>query len=144
MKVPTITLDQYLAERSIRGIDVMKMDIEGAELLALRGARALLAGEKAPVLVLEVNPRTLALSGNSAEGLLGLLEEFGYAYRPIATYGTHTHDPWTNGIAAKPVHLDRFPALKRLFPSFATDGGRDGLLPGCGDAYFLTKTVKRK
>jgi FkbM family methyltransferase len=116
VKVPTVTLDQYLVERGISSVDVMKLDIEGAELLALRGARDLLCADRAPVIVLEVNPRTLSLSGGGADQLLGLLDEYGYSYYSIATYGARTHDPWENGFAAKPAHWDRFPALRRLYP----------------------------
>jgi FkbM family methyltransferase len=119
VKVPTLTLDQYLAEHHITQVDVMKLDIEGAELLALRGAQGLLRGEGAPFLVLEINPGTLARSGNSGDDLLGLLQDCGYTYHPIAMYGTHTHDPWANGFAAKPAHWDRFPALRRLCPQGA-------------------------
>jgi FkbM family methyltransferase len=113
-KVRTVTLDDYLAERGVSDVDVMKLDVEGAELLVLRGAERLLRGPRAPVLLLEVNPRTLALSGSSAELLLELLKDWGYTYYPIATYGVQTHDPWANGLAAKPAHFDRFSNLQRL------------------------------
>jgi FkbM family methyltransferase len=115
--VPTETIDHYLSERGLTGVDVMKLDIEGAELLALRGAQNLLRGDSAPVIVLEINPRTLALSGSSADELLGLLRECGYACQRIAIYGSHTHDPWMNALAAKPGHRDRFPALQRIASS---------------------------
>jgi FkbM family methyltransferase len=111
IKVPAQRLDDYLRERRLKGVDVMKLDIEGAELLALRGAQELLLGPSAPVIVLEVNPRTLALSGTSADEVLGLLSDCGYSCRPIATYGSHTPDPWTNMLAAKPGHRERFPTL---------------------------------
>jgi FkbM family methyltransferase len=68
----TITLDDYVAQRSLDRVDVVKMDIEGAERLALRGAARTLARFKPrlaiclyhleddplviPELILEANP----------------------------------------------------------------------------------------
>ena len=40
--VPTVTLEAYAADHSIEHIDILKLDIEGAELKALEGARSLL------------------------------------------------------------------------------------------------------
>jgi hypothetical protein len=43
--------------------------------------------------------------------LLSLLSQYGYSFYPVATYGRHTPDPWTNGLAIKPHHFTHFPAL---------------------------------
>jgi len=53
-EVPTSTLDEYIRQQNIGHVDLIKMDIEGAELLALRGGRRLLAESYAPVIVLEM------------------------------------------------------------------------------------------
>jgi FkbM family methyltransferase len=113
LEVPTVTLDGYVARHGVGPVDVIKMDIEGAEMPALRGARNLLSGADAPVLVLEFHPTTLAYSGHSPDDMLGLLDSYGYAFYPIAGYALQTHDPYLNGVAAKPAHIDRFPALRR-------------------------------
>ena len=113
IEVPAIALDDFVAEHLIRPVDVIKMDIEGAELRAIRGAKTLLTGVDSPVLVLELNPKTLEYSGHRPDDLLGLLISYGYAFYPIAVYCLHTHDPFLNGVAAKPGHFDRFPALQR-------------------------------
>jgi FkbM family methyltransferase len=68
----SITLDDYVAQRSLDRVDVIKMDIEGAERLALRGAARTIARFKPrlaiclyhleddsrviPKLILEANP----------------------------------------------------------------------------------------
>ncbi len=42
VQVPTTTLDTFLRENNINGIDLMWMDIQGAELMALKGMKAYL------------------------------------------------------------------------------------------------------
>jgi FkbM family methyltransferase len=112
VRVPTVTLDGYVAERGLARVDLIKMDIEGAETLGLRGAAGLLAADDAPLLLLELNPKALKRGGSSPEELLGLLRQHGYTYHPVATYNAEA-EPYSNGIAAKPSHWDRFPALAR-------------------------------
>jgi FkbM family methyltransferase len=111
--VPTVTLDEFAAEHAVGPVGVIKIDIEGAEMKALRGARGLLTAGDSPILVLELNPLTLMYTGHSPDDLLGLLGSYGYAFYPIAVYNVQTNDPFLNGVAAKPHHFERFPALKQ-------------------------------
>jgi FkbM family methyltransferase len=113
LKVATVTIDDYIGRCRVGRVDVIKMDIEGAEMAALRGGPKLLSGDNSPVLVLEFHPSTLAYGGHSPDDLLGLLASYGYAFYPIAAYSVQTHDPYMNGIGAKPDHVDRLPALRR-------------------------------
>lgn len=78
IEVPVITLDEYVQSRNIRSVDLLKMDVEGAELLALRGAQSILARENAPMLIIELNSAALASAGSSPLELQGMLEEMGY------------------------------------------------------------------
>jgi FkbM family methyltransferase len=118
LRVPTVTLDGYAERHCPGGVDVVKIDIEGAEPLALRGGRRLFSGGRAPVVIVEANPRALAAGGGSADELFGLLRSYGYAPSTIATYGRHTEDPWSNVLAVKPYHADRYPALRgRALPT---------------------------
>jgi FkbM family methyltransferase len=57
---------------------VIKIDIEGAELLALRGARELLSSS-APVLFIAVHPEPMKALGTSPSELVEFLRGFGYA-----------------------------------------------------------------
>ncbi len=42
IRVPSTTLDKFASENSIKSIDILKMDIQGGELAALKGAQQLL------------------------------------------------------------------------------------------------------
>jgi len=64
-------------------IRLLKIDIEGSETLAFRGASRWLASPGAPAFILaEVNPAMLARAGSSAAELIELLASHGY--RPFS------------------------------------------------------------
>lgn len=71
-----IALDDFCAEHSLAP-DVIKIDVEGAELLVLRGAKSTLARHK-PTLFLSVHPVHLEAMGHSVEELADLLRDIGY------------------------------------------------------------------
>jgi hypothetical protein len=54
------------------------MDIEGAELDALRGSTGLLGGANPPVLVFEHHPEVAARFGVTPADVQAFLERFGY------------------------------------------------------------------
>ena len=51
--VKTITLDQFCRDACISRIDLVKMDIEGAEMLALEGMSQVLSSSYRPILIVE-------------------------------------------------------------------------------------------
>jgi len=53
IEVNTITLDDYCREKNIHQIDILKMDIQGGELGALKGATTLLREKKIALIYLE-------------------------------------------------------------------------------------------
>jgi FkbM family methyltransferase len=71
-EVTVTTLDLLAETRNWPRIDLIKMDIEGSELNALRGAEALLARDR-PVLLLEAEDESLALRGTSLAEFLAWL-----------------------------------------------------------------------
>jgi FkbM family methyltransferase len=75
--VQTLRPDDVLPLLGSRKVSVLKMDIEGAEVAALRGAKRLLS-EHQPVLLVEVEDRHLRRQHSSAEELYELLESLGY------------------------------------------------------------------
>lgn len=73
-------LDTLLGDAPVR---LIKLDIEGAEAMALRGAGALLDGAEAPALLFEFSPSMLRGMGDDPAALLGDLAAWGYAIYEI-------------------------------------------------------------
>lgn len=78
VRVPMTRLDDLLAERGIERVDVVKMDLEGAEPVALRGMAATLSLEPPPAVLAESNAHVLGLAGSSPTVLLRAFQEAGY------------------------------------------------------------------
>ena len=79
-EVQTSTLDSLVTSGRLPAPSVLKMDIEGAEILALRGAQGLLHGASlAPrAQSLEVHDTFLPAFGSSADEATGIVRNAGY------------------------------------------------------------------
>lgn len=53
-EVRTVTIDNFCKEQKIERLDILKMDIQGAELLALKGATNLLEQQRIDIIYTEV------------------------------------------------------------------------------------------
>jgi FkbM family methyltransferase len=62
--VRTLALDDFLAEKGVTHIDFIKMDIEGAEIGALRGLRRTISQSPGLQLIMEYNPQALKAFGH--------------------------------------------------------------------------------
>ncbi len=76
--VPAITIDNLLSDLGWDRVDILKLDVEGFEVLALKGMSQLLARDDAPLVLYESNGHTLNLFGFSPNHLLAEWEKFGY------------------------------------------------------------------
>jgi FkbM family methyltransferase len=74
--IQTITLDTFCGEVSLKP-NLVKIDVEGAELLVLRGAAKLLR-ESCPTIILAVHPYWLP-TGQSTKQIFELLTRYGYS-----------------------------------------------------------------
>jgi FkbM family methyltransferase len=116
--VPIVTLDEFLQNSKVSTVDVMKVDVEGAELSLFRGARNLLEQSAAPVILYESDwMLTRGFDYHPVE-TMWLLQEFGYSFFVI--------DPSTGKILRPPA--DRaynavVIAVKPTHPLYSTVSG---------------------
>lgn len=87
------SLDSLIEERRLPVPTAIKLDIEGAEILALRGGAHLFSGPDRPrALFIEVHDTLLEGFGSSADEVYELLEKYGYTdtvYRARRADQTH-------------------------------------------------------
>lgn len=79
VQVEAVRLDTYLDACKLPGFDVMKIDVEGAELEVLRGASSLLSGPHRPrVVMIELCTRNLVQYGTSIPEIVDAMQTCGY------------------------------------------------------------------
>lgn len=85
-KVRTISLSNYVAENNIDKIDVMKLDVEGAEIDILHSSLDILTTMK-PLLIVEFNKVADMRFDHSSHNLKSLLTSLGYEILRIDSDG---------------------------------------------------------
>jgi FkbM family methyltransferase len=117
-RVPITTLDEFLIQNSISHVDVMKIDVEGAELFVFRGAAKLLGRPDAPLILYESGCLTKGFSYHPVE-TMWLLERHGYSFFVIDSRTGQISIPPSGRaydamvIAVKPTH-PAYAAVKEL------------------------------
>lgn len=74
----TISLDQFVSDRGIERVDVIKMDIEGSELAAFGGAHGILSMHH-PLLLVEFHSLVAKQAGWELSELYNLIVDYGYS-----------------------------------------------------------------
>lgn len=88
--VQSICLDDFLKEKQIQKIDLWKLDVEGYELLALKGAENLLKQKKVAALYVELYRRVGASYKEHGIQIRKYLASFGY---DCYVFNSWTHKP---------------------------------------------------
>ena len=83
MRVPVTTLDSFAATRGIDRVNLLKIDVEGFEPEALRGARGLLSARAIDLILFEYSPRFYRQRGIDPRAPMAVLEEYGYRARTL-------------------------------------------------------------
>lgn len=86
LEVPTVRLDDFVAERGLH-VGCLKIDVEGAELGLLRGARETFLRCR-PSAALSLHPGPIRESGGSLAEIWDLLKEYRMAVEPLNAPGT--------------------------------------------------------
>jgi FkbM family methyltransferase len=81
-EVRLVRLDDYLDEHPVAGLDAVKIDVEGAEVRVLRGARRSIEKFR-PLIVFEVCPMWLGRMGTSVAELFETVEAPGYTIHDL-------------------------------------------------------------
>lgn len=77
-QVETRSVDELLDELGVGSVDLLKMDIEGAEDMALNGMTVGLVNHRYRRVLLELHPALLAERGLTSQGILDLMISNGY------------------------------------------------------------------
>lgn len=80
LRVPLITIDQYVREVALARVDLVVIDTEGADFEILKGAAGVL-DRFHPVVMAEAHH--LAAFGGSEEEMVEFMSRFGYSARPM-------------------------------------------------------------
>lgn len=86
VRAPALTLDGFLAAENARPV-LVKLDVEGSETAALRGARGLLSGAEPPVLSVEYHETAAVGAGTHPREWMELLREAGYSFYLAGRHG---------------------------------------------------------
>src|SRR5262249_32983042 len=84
--VPAVTVDDLVAEAGAKSVSLIKIDVQGAEMLVLEGATRTLE-QMRPALFVEVDDRNLMDLNSSALALVAHLERAGYETHELANEG---------------------------------------------------------
>ena len=76
--IPVVTVDAYIAREGLSRVDVIKVDVEGAEMLVFEGAARLLSSDTAPILFFELNDDLCASCGATSQDVKRRLIAYGY------------------------------------------------------------------
>lgn len=77
LTVPSIKLDDFCGNKKISFVDVIKIDVEGAEFQVLKGLEGYLKKGKVGVLIIELN-RTNQSFGKDSNEIIGYLKNLNY------------------------------------------------------------------
>jgi len=81
--IELISIDQLVDEHRLDRVNLIKLDVEGAELEALAGARKTLSTSNKPTLIVEYNYQVASHAGWRLADLRTMLHEFGYSLSVI-------------------------------------------------------------
>jgi FkbM family methyltransferase len=86
MLVRAVTVDELVAQACARSVSLIKIDVQGAEMLVLEGAKRTLDTMR-PALFVEVDDRGLQDFGSSANAFLTYVAGAGYEMYELASKG---------------------------------------------------------
>jgi len=102
VEINVTTLDKYCTEKGIDNVDIIKVDIEGAELDFLKGSASIINKSKNVIIIMEIVEENCLSAGYTSKDLFEYVVNLGFdAYLPkswpfgmkkIETLPEHYHD----------------------------------------------------
>lgn len=108
--VATVTLDQFCREKGIEHIDLLKLDLQGGEHAALRGAAGLLRAQAIDVIATEFFIVPHYEGAPLLDSIWSLLRDHGYDMYDlkIARYGRNGQARWGDAIFVSTPYRERY------------------------------------
>ncbi len=75
---PTATLDTYCQKHGLIKVDLLKIDVEGAELKVLAGAKQILSSPVQPTILIESQDYTVRAFGHTVRDVINHIKQYGY------------------------------------------------------------------
>lgn len=115
-EVEVDTLDRYIENAGVEKIDLIKIDVEGAELQVFKGARNILSKPDAPIIIFEMEERHARKFNYTCKEAVDFLRGLGYKIYSI----TDGLMPIEEGFAFN-THITNFAAVKTAHSSIFQD-----------------------
>jgi FkbM family methyltransferase len=129
------TLDNFVATSGIARPDFMKIDVEGAELLVLKGGAASFADGMRPLLFMELFAPWQRPFGYEPWDVLSLLAGYGYRFLFACPEGLIEYQP-TQAAPCPPEYAQGYNLLAFTAAHAERIAALDGLRPGGGTALM--------
>ena len=134
-QVPVITIDDACAERSLKGPYLIKVDVQGAELQVLAGARETLSNTED--IVLEVSLFGLMIGGPQFHDVISQMKSCGFVVYDI--YG-FTYRPFDGALAQVDIVFVREQGFLRKSHVFSTPEKRRQQFSGSKAGFAAQST----
>jgi FkbM family methyltransferase len=111
ISVPILRLDDYCADHAITRVDIMKVDVEGAEAMVIAGAKGLLTdpARRPRMVLLELFDLNLVQFGTTVTAIIADMVAMGYQAGVLASGGTRVA-PYTPSMANRYPNIIFTPA----------------------------------
>ncbi len=112
--VNSITFDDFIYQNNLKGIDLIKIDVEGWEINVLKGGQNYFNKSTSAAIIIEFTDINLQGAGFSSKELYNLLLSFGYqlftfncSKKSLTRDALRAEYPYSNLIALKQFHLNK-------------------------------------
>jgi FkbM family methyltransferase len=126
-QVPIVTIDQVCSEKNLKGPFLIKIDVQGAELLVLRGAKRVLQETK--VVILEVTLFGTMVGGPQLNDVVSKMKELGFVVYDICGF---LYRPLDNALCQVDMVFVREDGVFRQCHAFATPDWRRSQIRNLG------------